>query len=86
MTRRERLADLNDRWRRRRERRRPSPGDRPPAGPEREALAESRGTPPLMLLGNVVLYIPGLIWLAKFYAGPGAQYVANTGATTAAGA
>ena len=39
-----------------------------------------------MLIGNVVLYIPGLIWLGMFYAGPGAQFVANTGATTAAGA
>jgi biotin transport system substrate-specific component len=39
-----------------------------------------------MLIGNVVLYIPGLIWLGMFYAGPGAQYVANTGAVTAAGA
>jgi hypothetical protein len=39
MTRRERLADLTDRWRRRRDQRRPSPGDRPPADPEREALA-----------------------------------------------
>ncbi|MCZ6587878.1 MAG: biotin transporter BioY [Alphaproteobacteria bacterium] len=39
-----------------------------------------------MLIGNVVLYIPGLIWLGMFYAGPGAQYVANTGATTAVGA
>ena len=39
-----------------------------------------------MLIGNVVLYIPGLIWLGMFYAGPGAQYVANTGATNAVGA
>jgi biotin transport system substrate-specific component len=39
-----------------------------------------------MLIGNVVIYIPGLIWLSMFYAGPGAQFVANTGATTAAGA
>ena len=39
-----------------------------------------------MLIGNVVLYIPGLIWLGMFYAGPGAQFVANTGATMAAGA
>jgi len=39
-----------------------------------------------MLIGNIVLYIPGLIWLGMFYAGPGAQYVANTGAATAAGA
>lgn len=39
-----------------------------------------------MLIGNVVLYVPGLIWLGMFYAGPGAQYVDNTGATTAVGA
>lgn len=39
-----------------------------------------------MLLGNIAIYIPGLIWLGMFYAGPGAQYVANTGATTATGA
>ncbi|MCZ6837742.1 MAG: biotin transporter BioY [Alphaproteobacteria bacterium] len=39
-----------------------------------------------MLIGNVVLYVPGLIWLGMFYAGPGAQYVANTGATNAVGA
>ncbi len=39
-----------------------------------------------MLLGNVVLYVPGLIWLAVFYAGPGQDYIAATGATTAWGA
>jgi biotin transport system substrate-specific component len=39
-----------------------------------------------MLLGNVVLYVPGLIWLAQFYAGPGQDYVAATGASTAWGA
>ena len=39
-----------------------------------------------MLLGNVAIYVPGLIWLGMFYAGPGAQYVVNTGATTVAGA
>lgn len=39
MTRRERLADLTDRWRRRREQRRPSPDARPAADPAREALA-----------------------------------------------
>jgi biotin transport system substrate-specific component len=39
-----------------------------------------------MLLGNVVLYVPGLVWLAQFYAGPGQDYVAATGATTVWGA
>lgn len=39
MRRRERLADLTDRWRRRRDARRPAFADRPPAPPEREALA-----------------------------------------------
>ncbi|MCZ6511716.1 MAG: biotin transporter BioY, partial [Alphaproteobacteria bacterium] len=39
-----------------------------------------------MLIGNVVLYVPALIWLGMFYAGTGAQYVANTGATNAVGA
>ena len=39
-----------------------------------------------MLLGNIVLYVPGLIWLAQFYAGPGQEYIAATGATTAWGA
>lgn len=39
-----------------------------------------------MLLGNVVLYVPGLIWLTIFYAGPGAEYIAATGAETAWGA
>ena len=39
-----------------------------------------------MLLGNVVLYVPGLIWLAIFYAGPGQDYIAAAGATTAWGA
>lgn len=39
-----------------------------------------------MFLGNVVLYVPGLIWLADFYAGPGEQYIAATGADTAWGA
>ncbi|NKB50100.1 MAG: biotin transporter BioY [Alphaproteobacteria bacterium] len=36
-----------------------------------------------MLIGNIVLYIPGLIWLTMFYAGPGAQSIAATGANTA---
>jgi biotin transport system substrate-specific component len=39
-----------------------------------------------LFLGNVVLYVPGLIWLAIFYAGPGQDYIAATGATTAWGA
>ena len=39
-----------------------------------------------MLIGNITLYVPGLIVLGMFYAGPGAQYVADTGATTVAGA
>ena len=39
-----------------------------------------------MFLGNVVLYVPGLIWLMVFYAGPGQDYIAATGATTAWGA
>ena len=39
MSRRERLDELTDRWRRRRERRRPPAGERPMATPERQALA-----------------------------------------------
>jgi biotin transport system substrate-specific component len=39
-----------------------------------------------MLAGNVAIYVPGLAWLALFYAGPGAQYVAATGAESALGA
>jgi biotin transport system substrate-specific component len=39
-----------------------------------------------LFLGNVVLYVPGLIWLALFYAGPGQDYIAATGASTAWGA
>ncbi|MFQ5773305.1 MAG: biotin transporter BioY [Kiloniellaceae bacterium] len=39
-----------------------------------------------MLIGNVAIYLPGLPWLAVFYAGPGAAYVAQTGAETAFGA
>jgi biotin transport system substrate-specific component len=39
-----------------------------------------------MLVGNVILYVPGLIWLGMFYTGPGAEFVASTGATTAVGA
>ncbi len=39
-----------------------------------------------LFLGNVVLYVPGLIWLAIFYAGPGQDYIAATGAATAWGA
>lgn len=36
---RERLDELTGRWRRRHEARRPAPGERAPAAPEREALA-----------------------------------------------
>lgn len=39
-----------------------------------------------LLLGNVALYVPGLAWLARFYAGPGQVYIADAGATTAWGA
>ena len=39
MSRREELERLTDRWRSRRDARRPSPDARPPADPEREALA-----------------------------------------------
>ena len=44
------------------------------------------GTAAAMFLGNVTLYAPGLIWLAIFYAGPGQEYIAATGAETALGA
>lgn len=36
---RQRLHELTNRWRRRHDLRRPAPGERPPADPEREALA-----------------------------------------------
>ena len=36
---RERIEELTERWRRRHDARRAAPGDRPPAPPEREALA-----------------------------------------------
>jgi|TARA_B110000263_G_C15306242_1_gene510547 biotin transport system substrate-specific component len=39
-----------------------------------------------MLLGNLAIYIPGLIWLTIFFEGPGSQYVAVIGASTAIGA
>ncbi len=39
-----------------------------------------------LLLGNVVLYVPGLVWLVQFYVGPGQAYIADAGATTAWGA
>jgi biotin transport system substrate-specific component len=39
-----------------------------------------------MLAGNAAIYVPGLAWLALFYAGPGAQYVAATGAEGPLGA
>jgi biotin transport system substrate-specific component len=39
-----------------------------------------------MLLGNLAIYIPGLIWLTIFFEGPGSQYVVAIGASTAIGA
>jgi hypothetical protein len=46
----ERLERLTDRWRRRHDARRPAPEDRPPADPERQALAAAafpfRSVPP----------------------------------------
>lgn len=39
MTRRDRLNELTDQWRERHDARRPSPDARPPANPDREALA-----------------------------------------------
>ena len=39
-----------------------------------------------MLLGTLAIYIPGLIWLTIFFEGPGSQYVAAIGASTAIGA
>jgi hypothetical protein len=39
MTRRGRLDELTDRWRARHDARRPDPGERRPAAPERQALA-----------------------------------------------
>ena len=39
-----------------------------------------------MLLGNLAIYIPRLIWLTIFFEGPGSQYVAAIGASTAIGA
>ena len=39
-----------------------------------------------MLLGNIAIYIPGLIWLMLYFEGPGSQYVAAVGASTAIGA
>ena len=39
-----------------------------------------------MVIGNIAIYVCGVLWLANFYAGPGAAYVANTGAETALGA
>ncbi|HEY8171166.1 MAG TPA: hypothetical protein VIH24_08755 [Candidatus Limnocylindria bacterium] len=44
MSDRRRLEELTDRWRARHDARRPEPGARPPADPEREALA-SRAFP-----------------------------------------
>ncbi len=39
-----------------------------------------------MLIGNVAIYLPGVPWLAAFYAGPGIEYIAATGAETPFGA
>ena len=39
-----------------------------------------------MLVGNVAIYLPGVPWLAAFYAGPGMEYIAATGAETPFGA
>ncbi len=39
-----------------------------------------------MLIGNLAIYLPGVPWLAAFYAGPGMEYIAATGAETAFGA
>ena len=39
-----------------------------------------------MVIGNIAIYVCGLPWLALFYAGPGAAYVASAGAETALGA
>ncbi|MCH7931092.1 MAG: biotin transporter BioY [Proteobacteria bacterium] len=39
-----------------------------------------------MLIGNIAIYLPGLPWLAVWYAGPGAEYIAAAGTETAVGA
>ncbi len=39
-----------------------------------------------MLIGNIAIYLPGLPWLALWYAGPGVQYIEAAGAATALGA
>ncbi len=39
-----------------------------------------------MLIGNIAIYLPGLPWLAVWYAGPGAEYIAAAGAETPFGA
>lgn len=39
-----------------------------------------------MILGNLVIYLFGLPWLTAFYAGPGAAYIASTGAEGPLGA
>jgi biotin transport system substrate-specific component len=39
-----------------------------------------------MLAGNLAIYLPGLAWLALFYAGPGQAYVEATGAAGPLGA
>jgi biotin transport system substrate-specific component len=38
------------------------------------------------LFGSAVIFLFGVPWLALFYAGPGAAYIAKTGAETAFGA
>ncbi len=39
-----------------------------------------------MLIGNILIYLPGLPWLAMWYAGPGVEYISKAGAETALGA
>lgn len=39
-----------------------------------------------MLIGNIAIYLPGVLWLSAFYAGVGADYIAATGAETPFGA
>lgn len=74
MTRREQLADLTDRWRHRREQRRPSPGDRPPADPEREALAARafpyRTEPPASYVADHGPDMAGFTYDEERYADP----------------
>ena len=39
-----------------------------------------------MLCGNIAIWVPGIAWLTLFYLGPGAEYIAASGAGTALGA